>query len=229
MLARPRDALRFIDFTLVHPDFRRLARRETFEWLWASHGGPLHVIAPLKQPLRFLHPAFVTDADDLRQQVSAQCETADRVVSCATASFFWMPDSVWERLATLIALYSPPRTCIGVSSFNDHGEQPPYTYAGLIDDVARRGDVLFDAVLNDERYERMGAFSSHTQVRLPLVGESPELVVVRRGSVSHSWLATASGYPVRVLDSAGVASRYPGLTDEELRVRLEALRTGCPW
>ncbi|HLZ68894.1 MAG TPA: hypothetical protein VKV26_03190 [Dehalococcoidia bacterium] len=224
LLAKPQQALRLIDFVPVHPAFRHLARRDRFERLWTSHGAPLHVIAPLRQPLRFLDPAFVTSPADLDAYRRDDARAVDRAVAAPTASFFWMADPTWEDLATFTQLFSTARAFYGASSFNEHGQPPPYTFAQLASYVEGTEGNQFDLVINDELYERTGAFSSHTQVRLPLVDEPAELVVVRRGAVSPEWLADSTGYPVRVLGSAGVASRSPGLTDAELRAGLERLR-----
>jgi len=224
LFMKPQDALRLIDFRLVHPDYRHLERRELFVRLYESHGAPIHVIAPLKEPLRFLHPAFKTNREDLARQAQGDVMAWDRVVAHTTACFFWMADPMWESLATLANLYSGPRVFYGVSSFNEHGKHPPYTFVELLAQVEAGGACQFELVINDDLYEKTGAFSSHTQVRLPMVGEAPELIVVRRGSVGPEWLAASTGYPVRVLDSAGVASRRPGLTDADLQAGLERLR-----
>jgi len=63
-------------------------------------------------------------------------------------------------------------------------------------------------------------------VRLPLVDEQPDLVVVRRGSISPEWLARSTGYPVHVPEGVSQAARGRGLTDVELQRSLEQLR---PW
>ena len=224
LFSKPSHALRLIDFGLVHPAFRHLARREAFERLWTGHGAPLHVIAPVRQPLRFLDPAVVTFHEDLVQHVTDDVDPRERVIAPATACFFWIADPMWDTVVTLAGLYSPPRVCFGASSLNDHGEQPPYTMAELRTFIDGRSTLPFDLVITDELYERSGAFSSHTQVRLPLVGEPAELIVVRRGCVSAEWLAESTGYPVRVMASAAIASRQAGLTDRELRARLEQFR-----
>ncbi|MCL4396077.1 MAG: hypothetical protein M1482_14965 [Chloroflexi bacterium] len=224
LLIQPKDALRLIDFRLVHPQFQHLRKREHFERLYASHGAPLHVIAPLKEPLPFLHSAFKTSNADLREQAVDKVLTSDRLLPCTTAAFFWMTDPAWEQLAHLLGLYSKRRVFYGVSSFNEHGEQPQYTFDELSRVLERPGAPCVDLVINDEPYENTGAFSSHTQVRLPLSHEAPELIVFRRGAIGPEWLATSTGYPVRVLESASIASRSPGLTDDDLQCRLERFR-----
>jgi hypothetical protein len=220
LIIRPEDALPLIDFDLVHPDLWRLSLRDHFAGLWGSHGAPLHIIAPLRRPLPDLHPAFQTLPEDLREQAAAEAGAADRLLPCATASFFWMPDPAWDDLVDLLYRFSPPRTFLGGTSFNDHAQHPPYTYDELVAHVCRRGTFDVDLVITDELFEQAGVFSSHTMVRLPLVGESPELVVVRHGSITPERLAAGTGYPVRVLGSVKAASRRPGLSDEELEARL---------
>jgi hypothetical protein len=223
LFCKPQDALRLIDFRFVHPDYRHLAQRERFSRLWQSHGAPLHIIAPLRQPLRYLHPAFQTLPTDLVEQAADNRHAADRLIPCATASFFWMDDPAWESLATLIRLSCLPHAFMGGSSFNDHGAQPPYTRGELASYVQARGRLQFDLVVADHLFESTRAFSSHSLVRLPLVGEPPELVMLRYGSVSPGWLAESTGYPVRLLESASVASRHPSLSDADVRRGLEEL------
>lgn len=221
MFCQPRRALACIDFRLVHPRFRCLAQREHFERLWSSHGVPLHVIAPVRQPLRFLDPALVTTAADLARQPSDRDGRTTAGAPPATACFFWVADPLWEHIVTLATLYGPARLVFGASSLNDHGEPPSYTLTELQQFVDQRGTAPFELVVTDALYERAGAFSSHTQVRLPFVNEPPELIVVRRGCMDAAWLAEATGYPVRVLPGATLASRQDGLTDADLRARLE--------
>lgn len=223
LFCQPHRALRLLDFRLVHPAFRHLARREHFERLWSSHGVPLHVIAPVRQPLRFLDPALVTSAADLRHQATGLAAPASQPLPPATVCCFWVADPLWEAVVSLATLYSPARVCFGASSLNDHGEAPPYTLADLHAFLTRRAPLPVALVITDELYERAGAFSSHTQVRLPFVDEPPALVVVRRGCLGADWLAEATGYPVRVLPQAGLASRHEGLSDATLRRRLEQL------
>lgn len=216
LLIKPQDAIRLIDFRLVHPEYRHLERRENFNMLFNSHGAPLHVIAPLREPLPFMRSAFKTDSQDLASQAQDDPTRSDRLTEYTTASFFWMDDPAWDSFATLASLYSKPRMFFGVSSFNNHGEQPPYTYEELLRDVSARGECKFDLVINDEMYEESGAFSSHTQIRLPTHHETPELVMVRRGALSADWFSSATGYPVHELESATTASRSPGISDAKL-------------
>jgi len=103
LLIKPHAALYLIDFSLVHPAYRHLRHREAFARLWEAPGAPLHVIAPLKQPLRFLHPAFQTSGEDLRRQ-AADAQTTGRLIGVSTASFFWMADRAWDAFATLLGL-----------------------------------------------------------------------------------------------------------------------------
>src|SRR6266508_2908747 len=131
MFVRPARALRLADFGLVHPAFRWLRRRVRFEALW-SHGAPLHVVAPLRTPLRHLHPAFVTSPEDLTESALAMRATRDRRIGRSTASMFWMDDAAWEDLAVRMEVACPARTWLAGSSFNDHGQPPPFTLSELL-------------------------------------------------------------------------------------------------
>jgi hypothetical protein len=93
----------------------------------------------------------------------------------------------------------------------------------LVEHCEVRPDLPFDLVVTDRLLESCGGFSSHSLVRLPLTGEPPALVMLRWGSVSPQWLEEATGFEVRVLDSATQASRPPGVTDEQLRAAFTEL------
>lgn len=222
MFVRPSSALRLADFGRVHPCLRDLRRRERFETLW-GHGAPLHVIVPLRSPLRHLPPALVTSSDDLTASSIAAPVTADRRIDWATASMFWMADPAWQDLAVRLEVNTPPRSWMAGSSFNDHGEPPPFTLDELVAHCKARRDLPFDLIVTDTLLESCGGFSSHSLVRLPMINEPPALVMLRWGSVSPSWLQEATGLEVRVLDSVTQASRPAGVSDDDLRHAYEDL------
>src|SRR5215207_2902897 len=85
MFTRPGPALRLADFSVVHPEFRHLGKREAFAALWA-HGAPLHVVVPVRQPLRLVPDSFITHPADLTAQAASSPSAGDRVVAVATAS-----------------------------------------------------------------------------------------------------------------------------------------------
>ena len=223
MFIRPADAMPLVDFEALHPEFRHLSDRARFEALWASHGGPVHFIVPLRDQLPELHPAFQTSTEGILR--AAKGEAGSRAPARVTASLMWMADAAWEGLAARLDALSDEPTYYGVSSFNDHGEHPPYTYAELVAFLDRKSDLPVDLIVNDEIFEASGAFSSHTQVRLPLVGEAAELILVRRGGMSPAWLTECTGYPVRSLEDAPQATRPEGLEDTDLQRRLELFRS----
>ena len=222
LVIRPQDSVRLVDFARVHPRFAGLATRERWASLWEKHGAPLHIIAPLREPQRFLHDAFRTRPEDLAAQALSNPIANDRSLTCATASMFWMEDPDWHDLALRVVLQSPPRSFLGGTSFNDHGEHPPYTYAELRTFLAGRDDIPFELIITDPWFEEAGIHSSHTMVRLPLSDEPAELVMTRRGSVSPAFLESVTGFPVRALRSTASASSRPGLSETELERRLAA-------
>jgi hypothetical protein len=59
-------------------------------------------------------------------------------------------------------------------------------------------------------------------VRVPLRGERAEFVMTRRGSISAQLFESATGFPVRMLESVASASSQPGLSQEELDSRVRA-------
>ena len=215
MLALPRHSVLLVDRAALHPEVRHLARRPRWEHLWRDVGAPLHVIAPMRRPARHVHPALVTTPDD------AVAVAPDRQVSSTTAAFFWFDDPAWQDLAERAARAAPPHTYLGGTSFNEHGVQPPYTLEELQRSTPKEPVV---AVVHDPVLERAGVFSSHTMVRLPLVGEEPSLVITREGSVGAAWVEDALGLPVRRLASTASASRRPGTTAEEIEARARTLR-----
>jgi len=222
MFTRPGPALRLADFSVVHPEFRHLGKREAFAALWA-HGAPLHVVVPVRQPLRLVPDSFITHPADLTAQAASSPAAGDRVVGVATASMFWMDDPAWHDLSVRLGVGAPPRCWLGGSSFNDHGAPPPFTLEELVVHTERRPDLPYEFVISDPHFEASGCHSSHSLVRLPLTDEPAKLVLLRRGSMAADWIEEATGYPVRVLPSAPLASRAPGTTDSSLRGAAEQL------
>lgn len=215
--ALPRHSVRLVDGRRLHPAVRHLTRREEWEGIWERVGAPLHVIAPVR-PARFLHPALVTSP------VETALPAPDRFVPVATSAFFWFDDADWRALAHDLVRRAPGRTFLAGTSFNEHGSHPPYTLAELHAALHRARPADLGAIVTDPVLEDAGVFSSHTMVRLPLVGEDPALVITRDGPVSAGWLEAQLGLPVRRLDSAAVASRRPGLEPGEVEARARCLR-----
>jgi hypothetical protein len=214
---RPRDALRLIDFGAVHPEFRhRLRTREAFTRLW-SHGAPMHVVAPLRDGLRTVNSVLVATPDE------AAAASADRRTEQRTAAMFWMQDAAWAALADALARRCPPRRFLVGSSFNDHGEHPPYTLAELFAATAKRSDLAYGFVIHDPLLESCAGHSSHSLVRLPQIADEPVLHMLRQGSVSPSWLHETTGFAVEKLASATMAVRRTGISDGDLRSAFEQL------
>jgi len=188
MVCRPEDTQSFIDWSHVHPDFRHLRRRENFTKLWATHGAPLHLVAPIRSSLSSLPEEFKTSPEEF----NARYPDA-QAISCATAAFYWREDPYWRHFATLTSRYTHTQTYLGVSSFNPHGEEPPYTFGELVEQV-KIGRIPFELIVCDHIYENSRAFGSHTQMRLPLVGEEPKFSVLRLGSFSPQGFGKATGF-----------------------------------
>jgi len=196
MVVPPEEMLQFIDWSRVHPDFRSLRWRANFVKLWTTHGAPLHIIAPVKKNLWALPDEFKTTPEDF----SARYPEA-KPVNCPTAAFYWREDPYWRHFATLSACYMRTETYLGVSSFNPHGEEPPYTFEELKEQV-KMGRIPFEVIVRDDLFEESGAFSSHTQMRLPLVGGDPEFVVLRLGSFSPDGFTRITGFGCKLASAS---------------------------
>lgn len=200
-MATPRIIPDYVDFDKLHPEFRHLKDRQARERLYKH---PLHVIWPVNDNPKIHRGAFVTTAQDSK---NGNPEKPDRWVSEDTVCIF-VPgtDPDWRFIGERAGMYNP-HALFGVTSFNLHGELPPFNDEELVSYLERRGpkDLEFEFFVHDPIAKASGLKSSHTQVRLPLVGEEPEIVVVRRGPVAADDIRRWTGYPTRVLESAALA------------------------
>jgi hypothetical protein len=213
----PRRAIPLIATEQLHSDFRK---PEDFVRLFTCICAPLQIIAPLRE-------SFDARADPHAVEgTSCGIETQEYLPSAAllTAGFLWMHDLAWNAMAELLDLYSTPDTYYRLTSLPTSRDRPPFTLAELTRLPARNTPTPFDLIIHDPLFEQTGAFSAPTQVRLPLHEEEPSLVLLRQGGVSAEWLAEASGRPVRTASAARRVSRAQGLSDDDLRLRLDR-----PW
>jgi len=212
MMLRPKDHPKVVDYNKLHPDFRYLADdKEARERFYGNL--PLHTILPVRTDTETINrQVFVTTPTDL------QGKPTDQYVPCPTVCLYFQDDEDWMNIAEQ-AHQLNPNVMFGITSFNDHGQPSPFNFNELLEYVQRRGKVDFEAVVRDPIVEKADIRSSHTQIRLPLEGEAPEILIVRKGPVSADAIRETTGHPVRVLESAKLAGRgHPDDVDLYSRV-----------
>ncbi len=199
----PKDFYRVVDFDAMHPDFAKFLKdREKREQLWRD-GVVCHLVAPVPQSAAYIHPILITTPEDLRKAN----KPAEQIVNVNTASVFWWYDPDWQEIADIAKRYDPFGIA-GITSYNEHRKPPAYNFDEVVEFIAQTGKCP-DFVVRDEIGESVGVRSSHPQIRVPLKGEPPEWIVIRKGSISiEGWLkATHSPWPARVLQTATIAAR----------------------
>src|SRR3989344_1544942 len=180
-----------IDFRKIHPEFRKMFTRENLERAYRE-AVIFHIIAPTFDFAPHINqPALITSKDG-KLSVSA----------------FWWDDPDLKEIAD-IAMRLDPNVLIGISSFNDHGENPAFNYEEVIGYIIRKRRVPFKYVIRDEIGESIGVRSSHPQFKVPEKGDDPVWRVVRKGSVSvEKFLAaTHLPFPVEGQEEAPFAPR----------------------
>lgn len=180
----PKYAARLIDFDAVHPEFRKFLRsRCARERMWQA-GAAFHLVVPIPDPAPYIHPIFITTPED---HDKAQRHPKLRV-NHNTASLFYFHDPDWNDIFEIVRRYNP-HGIGGISSFNEHREQPAYDLSGVINFITAKKRCPFDVIVQDPLGEPFGVCSSHPQFRVPLRGERPLWVVLRHGSISvERWL-----------------------------------------
>ncbi|OGD90435.1 hypothetical protein A3J17_00395 [Candidatus Curtissbacteria bacterium RIFCSPLOWO2_02_FULL_40_11] len=199
---RPRDAKipilmppkywsEIIDFRKIHSGFKPLFNRGQLERAYRE-AVIFHIVAPSYNYAPHInHPALVT-AEDGKNSVSA----------------FWWDDPDLEEIAD-IAMRLDPNVLIGISSFNDRGENPAFNYDEVKDYIMRKKKVPFKYIIRDSIGEKVGVKSSHPQFKVPENDEKPVWQVVRRGarSVKRFLQATRLPFEAEGKDSALFAPR----------------------
>ena len=208
MMVPPSDATQLVDWSLVHPEFQYLRDYERFRDLWSANEAYLHIIAPIKPSLRTLPEIFETTPEDFRSRYP----NLDPV-SASTACFFWREDPYLKHFTALVKRLSHATVYIGVSSLNRHKEKPPYLYGELVDQIkdGRTNPATIHLIVRDSIYERHEAFGSHTQLRLPLKGETPTLKVIRIGTLSLEGFEDRTGLPTETVPGAEDVRKNPGI------------------
>jgi hypothetical protein len=192
----PEHHSKVVDFSKLHPDFAFLTDLEKRREFFGRY--PFHTILPVIDGARINWDVFVTTHEDYKNKPFDQ-----QVSEPTVCIFFPGGDSAWKEIA---ALAESELFEIGVTSYNDHNEISPFDLDEFVSYVNRKQKVGFDFIIQDPVARGAQIRSSHTQIRLPLKGEPPEILVIRKGSVSTDRLRAHIGYSIRELGSAKFAT-----------------------
>ena len=199
LLEPPEEIVRHVDWSAVHPELRFLKDANALkELLW---GGklPFHVIFPYNASGSSLPDVVITPPNDpdVAPEINFPSFCSFRVEDPSTINLL-------EKIKQ-----ENPWVQLGVSSLNDHGKQPPYNTSELIEYLKGRSRIDFDIVIEDPLLEGLDIASSHSQIKIPLVGEEPVWVMKRVGSLSAKGFQSSTGFQVRLAngDDTRVASR----------------------
>ncbi|HEY5600740.1 MAG TPA: hypothetical protein VIK81_01485 [Patescibacteria group bacterium] len=203
----PEQSIGLIDWSKVHKDFRFLQDHWEYKKLWESHNAFLHIIAPIREPLDYIPDIFKTTPEDFKARYP-KLESLNSTTAC----FVWRNDPYLKHLSNFVKRLSHTNVFIGVSTLNRHGEEPPYSYEELIDQLndGRTNPADINLIVRDRLYEEYEALGSHTQLRLPLEGEQPKLKVIRIGSLSPEGFAKATGFDFEILPDIKDVRKNPG-------------------
>lgn len=201
-MSTPEEIHKFVDFNKLHPNFRHLRNQSAREQLYSY---PIHIIWPVRNNKKIDQDSFVTTSEDSKKKPPDQHVEFDTVCIFVPGS-----DPDWLHVGYRATSYNP-HALLGVTSFNAHGELPPFNDEELAIYMIKRyeteGELDFDFFVNDPIAKKSRVRSSHTQARLPLVGEEPTIKIVRRGPVGARDMENYTGYRVVDLVSAGLSSR----------------------
>lgn len=212
LMIAPEDAIQLIDWLKVHQDLRFLHNYWNFKKLWTSHVAFLHIIAPVRPTTYSFPDIFKTTPSEFQTRYPGV-----EPISTTTAAFVWREEPYLRHFGSLVKRFSHTQVYIGVSTLNPHGKEPPYFFDELLQQLARGETPVeaIDLIIQDPLYEKYRAFGSHTQIRLPLIGEEPCFKVLRIGSLSPESFEKATGFEWKVIPGAQDVRKNPGETLEE--------------
>lgn len=196
LLEPPEYAVNHIDWQKVHPKFRYLKDPKQLKKLWSSKF-PFHLIFPYRIEGNSLNQSVVTPAFD--KEVAPDTPTP-------TFCLFWVEDPA------LIALINEVKKTgediyLGVSSLNDHGEQPPFNTSELETYLKKKKIGHYSMIVEDPLLEPLDIASSHSQFVAPLNNQEPVWTMKRKGSLSADGFSKSTGLPVKVATDIKVAAR----------------------
>jgi len=221
LMVKPRYGVRLIDWSQIHSDFRFLSDYAEFKKLWTQHPAFLHVIAPVRTTKHSLPDIFITTPQDYQKRYGG-----NDIIAVSTVALLHRHDPYLEYLSAWVERFSHTAMSLGVSTLNPHGEEPPYEENEFFTDIKTRRCPIsaIDLIVKDKKYEETGAFGSHTQVRLPLIGETPTLKVVRIGSFSPVGLKKSVGFDYEIIPGAKDVRKFKGASlDEKLTQMMQEI------
>lgn len=172
----PKDLPLVIDKNIIHEEFLPYIKTAKAREFFYQQGVAIHLIVPVKKNSN-LHPIFITKPRDWQ----AKRVPKDQWINVPTVSAFWWHDPDLEKIY-LKARQANPVAFAGISSFNDHGEEPAWDEQGVLDYLNKKKRYPFDFMVTDPGSEKIGVKSSHPQIAIPLKGEAPVWKVYRTGA-----------------------------------------------
>ncbi|MBI2028142.1 MAG: hypothetical protein HYT07_00900 [Candidatus Levybacteria bacterium] len=196
----PEDHDKVVDFTKIHEDFQFLKDAEARKKFFGAL--PFHTILPIREDNESLNRnAFVTTPEETLKK------PADQRLSESTVCIYWQGgDTDWRRIAELAKKINPD-VYLGITSLNEHGKPSPWNFSELLKHIEDGRGKELNHIVQDPVIAKADIKSSHTQVRVPLKGEKPAIIIVRKGPISADTINKFTGFPVRTLESAKLASR----------------------
>ncbi len=196
-MMHPKDHDLVVDFSKLHPDFHFLVDPIAREKFYGKI--PFHTVLPFRENNEWLNrEAFVTTAEESIRK------PGDQQVGISTVCIYFPGgDPIWKDILRRVN----PTLALAITSLNDHGEPSPWNYDELLDHTRKKRRVDFRFVIRDEIVANAKISSSHTMIRLPHMEERSEILIMRKGPVSADTISKFTGFPVRILDSAKLATR----------------------
>lgn len=209
--ATPKNFYRYMDKSIIHPEFRRyFDSRESREDLYKA-GVAFHLMSPIPQDAHYIHPVFIQEHKVFLTDENGEITN---IVKMPCVSLFWWYDPDWEEISDRVEVLNPHATS-GISSANASGKLPAFDLDGIVSFVEDNNAAPFHFVVRDSENEgekkrkKEQVRSSFPQFRPAFVGERPEWVVLREGSISTEGFLNAinSPFPARKLDTTQIADR----------------------
>lgn len=172
----PKYLLEHMDIAKVHPDFRRYFNtREAREDFWRI-AIAIHILGPVKENSPKIHEILITTSEVWQKKQAPK----DQWRNYPTASFFWWDDPDWENIANIMERKNPD-SIMGISSFNEHREDPAWSFEDILKFIETKRIVPFQLVVTDPIGESVGVKSSFAQLQVPSLDDKPEWIIYRDG------------------------------------------------
>ena len=206
--ATPKNFYRYMDKSIIHPAFRKyFDSRESRENLYKA-GIAFHIMSPVPEDAHYIHPVFIQEH---KVFLTDENGNLTNIVRIPCVSLFWWHDPDWEEISDRAEALNPHATA-GISSANVSGKLPAFDFDGMVMFIENNHVAPFNFAVRDSENEHFQVRSSHPQFRPAFVGEKPEWVVLREGSISTEGFLKAikSPFPARKLETTRMADRdYP--------------------